>query len=1120
LTRLRGTGEDRHAATRMTTASDHAHGGAGHGSGPEGLLVGREREREDLEAALEATIGGRGRLVLLSGEPGIGKTRLAGEFAADAGRRGVTVLRGRGWDGGGAPAYWCWVQVVRGYVRDAAPAELAREMGRGASLIAAIVPDLLEVLPELPAPVHHPDSEQARFRLFDAMAVFLGNASARRPLLLVLDDLHWADEPSLLLLQFLARGLVDTRILAVAAYRDTEARIVPHVARRVAALTADGHVLRLRRLEAPEVGRLVEAGGGVAADPLVGAIHAATNGNPLFVTEIIRLLAAEGRLEHADGRGPVPIPARVREVIRRHLGLLSEDGRRLLAVAAVLGRDFDPAALGQARELAGDRVLALLAEASRLGLVEDAPGPPGRFSFAHDLIRETLYDDLPSGERLALHGVLAEVLERRHAADPEPHLATLAHHFFHAARLDRATDYAVRAGDRAARQLAWEEAVVHYERALHGTTDERRRCDLWLALGDARWWAGRLVDSRAAFWNAATLARRLGAPAELARAAIGFGTRDPAYGIGVVDERLVHVLEEAVQAYPERDDPLRVMLLGRLAGALAFSEERDRGARLARDAVAMARRLGDVPMLHYALACSSYATWGPDNLEERLQVSAEIVRLGQEAGEAALLGSGFLATHLLEAGDVAGAERERQARSAHALRCRICAAWVAFRRASGAFLEGRYDEVEGLLRQARVALRELQHEHGEQHVIAQELLLRREQGRVAEMVDGVRDVAARHPALPVWRATLAWVHAETGREASARHELERLARADFADLPRDMHWLVCVAILAEVVAILADRPRAERLYAALAPYASRCITGLSVCLGSAARTLGVLAAALGRFADAARHFDDAITANGRLGARPWTAHAEYEYGRMLLARGEAGDRARARALLDRAATTARHLGMRALGARIEAALAGATAPAEAPAAPGPPVVSVVFRREGEYWTIAEGTTVARLRDAKGLRYLALLFGHPGREFYAGDLVGMARGGARPDLLGDAGPRLDDRSRDAYRARLAGLRETLAEAEANGDAGRIEAARTEIDFLARELSAAIGLGGRRRRAAAPAERARLVATKAIKASLAKIEQANPRLGRLLGRTVRTGTFCAYRPDPDTLVRWTF
>lgn len=1099
-------------------------------------FVGRERERWELEAALDAALAGRGRLYLLVGEPGIGKTRLASETAGEAARRGMEVLWGRCWEGGGAPAYWPWMQVIRAHARASRKADLLRELGTGGPWIAELLPDLRDALPDLAVASHPADSEEARFLFFDAIGVFVRNSSAARALVVILDDVQWADEPSLLLLQFLARNLTDARVLFVAGYRDVEAKLVPEVAGRIAALSSDANVIRLRGLSAPQVGLLIESRGSrLPSAEAIGAVHRATDGNPLFVGELVNLLVAEGKFDRAEREASLPIPDRVREVIRRRLSFVSEECRRILAAAAVLGRDFACMALSDVCRLPAERALQLLSEARTGGFVVEMATAAGRFSFTHDLVRETLYDDLSYGERIELHKSTAETLERLYSADVEDHLTELARHFFAAAAAgtaERAVDYSIRAGDRCARQLASEEAAAHYERALQalelaGSGGDERCLRLWLSLGEVRWWAGRLRDSTAAYERAAEVAQKLGAGAEYAQAAIGLAGRGD-FHYGVVDEGLIRVLERGLDGLGDEDGAVGAMLMARLAVALAFSPERERAALLARTAVDRARRVGDKQALQFVLICGLHATWGPDNLDERLATSREVARLGAEIGEAALASGGNTPLFFLEAGDVTAANRESERKSAHSLRCRFCASWAGVGRARRALFEGRFDEVEGLAQQVLAARRELQDEEAADVVFGQLLLLRREEGRLGEIVEDILRLAERYRAVPFWRAALGWVYAELGLGSKARLELERLALAEFTAIPRDMYWLASLAILSEVVIHLGDTRRAGEIYSLLLPYAGRSAVVFGLCFGSVARPLGCLAAMRPELGEAARHFEDALDANRLLGSPPWVAHTEYDYARMLLTRGMLEDREKGLDLLARCTKTARELAMKSLLDKAEALRAGATAARQDEGRPdSPPLAAVVpvasFRREGEFWTIEHQGTVVRMKDVKGLRYIAQLLQHPGREFLAADLISAPAGdSARARHLrgasADAGPLLDAKSTQAYRARLTELRDDLEEAEANNDAGRTEKARAEIEFLTRELSSAIGLGGRRRQAAAVPERIRVVVTKAIRTSLRKLERDHPSLGRLLQRTIRTGTFCSYCPDPDVPILW--
>ncbi len=400
-------------------------------------FVGREAALAALTAELDAALAGRGGVVVvLAGEPGIGKTRLAEELAAQATTRGALVLWGRCWEGEGAPAFWPWVQIVRGYVQTADPAALRQEIGVGAADIAQLVPALRERLPGLPTPPPL-EPEAARFRLFDSLASFL-RAAARRPLLLILDDLHWADAPSLALLRFAGRELEHAGPLVLGVYRHTEVdRAHPLLATLADLTRGRGRRLLLGGLDQREVASFVALVAGVAPSPeLAVALHRETDGNPFFVTEVVRLLASQGRLAHAEA-GPAVLtaglPEGVKAVVAQRLGRLSDGCRRVLEVAAVLGRDFDLRALQPASGLDPGRLLGLLEEAEAARVVGAVPRGLGRWRFAHALVREVLYEGLPAARRVRLHGRVGQALEAVYAADPGPHLAELAHHFVAAA---------------------------------------------------------------------------------------------------------------------------------------------------------------------------------------------------------------------------------------------------------------------------------------------------------------------------------------------------------------------------------------------------------------------------------------------------------------------------------------------------------------------------------------------------------------------------------------------------------------------------------------------------------------------------------------------------------------
>jgi DNA-binding SARP family transcriptional activator len=433
-------------------------------------FVGYERELSALEALLERTLSGRGALGLVIGEPGIGKSRLAEELTAVGRARGAEVLWGHCWDAGGAPAYWPWIQALRSHIRGCEPDELRAQLGAGAAEIAELLPELRDLLPDLPE-VDVADAQGSRFRLFDAVAGALRRAAERRPLIVVLDDLHAADEPTLLLLQFLEAELAEAAVLILATYRDTEVGGEHPLRPALAELGRAGNCVRLapEGLTTEDTAHFVELSAGAAPMPrLASALHDASGGNPLFVSELARLLAAEGRLHELEADATLLLPDRVGEVIVRRLHRLSERCRRTLALAAVAGREFEAAVVETAGASTGETLLEDLAEASAARMIEVVPGVHGRMRFSHELVRHALYTELGAVQRSRLHQAIGEALEQLHASQPEPSLPELAHHFAEAlpaGKADKAVDYLARAGDRAAGLLAYEEAIRLYGHA-------------------------------------------------------------------------------------------------------------------------------------------------------------------------------------------------------------------------------------------------------------------------------------------------------------------------------------------------------------------------------------------------------------------------------------------------------------------------------------------------------------------------------------------------------------------------------------------------------------------------------------------------------------------------------
>ena len=811
---------------------------------PKSAFVGRERELGELARGLDDALAGHGRLFLVAGEPGAGKSRLADELGRQAAERGARVVVGRCWEAGGAPPYWPWVQAL----------------GR---------------LPEPP----ELDTEGARFRLFQATSAFLRASAEGEPLVLVLDDLHAADEPSLLLLRFVARELADCRLLAIAAYRDVDPAMRDPLHATLAELVREPQTVQmhLAGLGERDVGQYLELSTGARPTPsLVEEVHAETDGNPLFVVELVRLLDAEGLL--GEPRAEVPIPPGIRAVIARRVGRLSEPCRALLHSASVLGREFGLDALAEMGTLARDELLDTLDEAMAERIVVDAPAAPGQLRFGHALIRDTLYDDLTSARRLRLHLAAGEALEAVYAGDPEPHLAELAHHFRAAAPVgatDRAVAYSRRAGDRAIATLAFEEAERQYEAALILVDDAAERCELLLGVGEARARAGDTPASKRAFREAADLAERTGLSEALARAALGYGAR-MIWDVSRDDDALLQLLERALATIGTDDSPLRVRLLARIAGgplrdSTASPQRRE---ALGAEALACARRLGDPATLAYALQGYILAHHSPDHTRRQLELADELVAVATEAGdkERIVEGGEERLDALVELGDVEGAKATlaAMAKVAAELRQPSHAWFVAVYEALFALLDGRLDEAEDLVVRARSIGERAQTWSAEVSYRLQLYLLRREQGRLTEVEGLMRDSVETYSTYPIFGCVHAQVLAELGRTGEARAALEALVGDDGVTLPFDEEWLVSMGLLAETAAAVEDAGRAAVLYELLAPYGDRvAICYPEISTGPVARYLGILAATSGRRRDAARHFAEAIALAERIGARPW-----------------------------------------------------------------------------------------------------------------------------------------------------------------------------------------------------------------------------------------------------------
>ena len=1094
---------------------------------------GREAELRELERALEIALVERGQLYLLVGEPGIGKTRLCDELSGRAQALGVRVLWGRCWEAGGAPAYFPWREPLAALAASLDPARLAHELGDACGALFELVPALRA---QLNAGARagggslagSSDPEQARFALFLAVASLVRSAAAQPGLLLVLDDLHAADESSLQLLCFLARELRGTRALVVATFRDVEARLSPELAPLLDRLAREGSSLPLARLGPEASARLLEQRAGAQSGDVHAEVFRRTQGNPLFLEHMAQLLRKQGAAELARSA----LPSGVRELIRAHLAKVSSATHALLEVAAISGDELEPAAVADAAGLAEPQARALFEEALDAGLL--VARARDRLRFSHALVREVLERDLDAERRSALHGALAHVLEQRaaSAAGPEPREpahALLAHHGLlgPAAGHERAARHALLAARRAFALFAFDGASALLERALAGVPEPcALRCDLLIASGEAQIRAGQGSAGQATCLRAVELARALPDPERLARAALTFGLEITA---ALVHAQLVALLQEALAALPVADTQLRVQVSARLAAAMQPHHDLQIPIDLANQAIASARRIGDPGTLLDALYLGMAAMMDIVDPRERMPLNLEIEQLAEQAGEREKLlrTQARLVFDQLELGDLASADArisafERLARELGAPRY----LWrVPLFRSLRALVHGRFAEAEAFVAESRALGATAGDPQFERCIVLHhEGLLRaaeRHEAMIAFDPEARRMRAALYSG-PHWQnGGSAFTYARTEDLDSARLYLSLVPQDDWPlvqNPPAFMH-------LGEPLALIGERDAVQSLYAQLSPARHRTISwGWTKQLwdGTATRVLGLLAARLQRWDEADAHFGAALATLERMDARPYLARTRYEYARALLVRGGASHVERARGLLDGAAELAQALGLsgllrlcdrrsRALPAAIAPSAAIATigsARTAVAAEPQRPVPQLTC--EGEYWSIAYQGATVRLRDSLGLQYLARLLAEPGRELHVLELSG---GAARDESIaidrGDAGELLDDTAKQRYRARLQALREDEAEAEARGDAAAATRVQQEIEFLAAELARAVGLGGRTRRAGAASERARSAVQRRIRNAIERIREVSPTLAAELERTVRTGTVCVYR-----------
>ncbi len=896
-------------------------------------VYGRAHELAIIEQSWIAAKLGQRQVVLLAGEPGIGKTRLSFEAGRTGYGEGATVLLGT-CDEDIHPPYRPFVEVLRHYVMNAPDEVLLQHVREHQGDLLRIAPFLAERLPQLPKP-HTADAETERYLMFDAVTGLLATASQQRPIMLILDDLQWAGTPDLLLLKHIVTSAMPMRVLIIVTYRDTELSRMHPLAALLADLRREAGIERIamRGLDENGVIEFVTAAMGHVLNEaqlaMTRSISRNTEGSPMFLGEILRNLMESGAsLMEAEqyttpGDIQVGIPEGVKEAISRRLSRFSLDTNKILSIASVIGLEFDVPLLKQVAEMSESTILDAIDEAKSAALIAEAASDTNSYAFTHMLVRATLYDALNPDRRARMHERVGTALERLIVGRSSQRIVELARHWMAAAKLGdptKAIGYAREAGDQSLAGLAFEQAAKYYEQALsllapHDRDPGLLRCDLLIALSDAQRRGGD-ASYRQTIDKAIEIARALGDAKRFALAVLGSARPEhPFANANLVDQRLIALFEEAIAGLEKEDENiLRAKLFAHLAGEMLYTPQRERRHELSREAVAIARRCGDKAVLAQALHIYASAINEPATLSERLALTAE---QGMLADELVSLETRWSAAYqrmgaLLESGDLEGTSQmlARMNEIASKLRQPFFNWATAHALAMISVMSGAASAEQEVMAAFELGKAGGQPE-AKMAYLSQLSVICRDQGRHGELIEPLRGFVDSFPHLPVWRVVLAGLFCETDQFEEARTQISKLAAFDFK-ISLDWTWASTVVSLGQVCADLGDRKLAALYYPQLQPVAGQVgVTGIGlVCYGSLALPCGQFAACLGRWVDAERYFDQALTMNTHIGARPYLVRTLRAYANMLLDRNAPGDRVRAAKLIDTGRTEAEQLRMR------------------------------------------------------------------------------------------------------------------------------------------------------------------------------------------------------------------
>ncbi len=886
------------------------------------LLLGRSEEVQIIDQAIAEAANHDAVVVAISGEPGIGKSRLVQEACDRARGMGSDIVTGQCYEGDDPPAFQPWTHVIRDFSESHDPQLTRSTLGAGAADIAQLTPSLrttlngIDHLPEL-------DPGQARARFFDSVVTFLRAAATQTPLVVVFEDLHWADEPSLQLIETAVRELPNIPILWLFTYRDLEVQRSDRLGQLMTTLERESQVRKipLRGLASDATYELVRAPlAQLNDDRAADAVVQLSEGNPLFALELARYVRDEGSSRIIAGWGPrgstVQIPGGIAGVIARRLARLSTSCRKILANASVIGRTFDFDTLKDISDCSEDDLLDALDSASAASVVEEARDGE-TYSFAHGLIRQSIYHELGAARRARIHRKVADVLERRTASDPHAPLAELAHHFFQSLAggdAEKTIYYSTQAANDALKRYAHEDAARLYQQALHameleGGDDSRahelHRCDLLLNLGEALSFAGDPSRSSEIYDQAAELARRLDTPDRLARAALrGSGSLLQRL---IVDESSLNALEEALTVLRPGDSDLRARVMSRLALTLYYhpAGTRKRRIELSSEAVEIARQINSPETLYWSQISRHWALWGPASSTERLNVIDEIVSIARGLDDPVMTARAqvYKVGAYMEIGDIDRMKDEIAEAQATADMLRVpLFQWSArYFKSATALLRGDFEEAEAQRLSAFAIGARTDLENSYLVTLLQIANRCFVQGRMQDFGAEIEPLIARGLHFQVLPCALAVSRASEGKEDEAHATYTSILERGLDKLPEDNLWLTTMAMLSSVAGHLGERKGSREIYDAMMPYRGTMVVAgnATACFGSVEHYLGVCAALFGDFAAAETHFGQALETHRKIGAPPMETITLWAHANSI-ARGSQRNRDRAATMFDEA----------------------------------------------------------------------------------------------------------------------------------------------------------------------------------------------------------------------------